>query len=87
MTSGLLAAGAALERVATGATWAEGPVWLAERRAVRFSDIPGNRILEFREETGELRVHREDVEHTNGRTLDLQGAVVQCSHGRRAVER
>ena len=34
-----------------------------------------------------LRVHREDVEFTNGRTLDLAGEIVQCSHGRRAIER
>ncbi|GAA4657819.1 SMP-30/gluconolactonase/LRE family protein [Kineococcus glutinatus] len=85
--SGLLAPGAELERVATGATWAEGPVWLPERRAVWFSDIPGDRILQFDEATGALSTHRAGVEFTNGRTLDLDGAVVQCSHGRRAVER
>jgi gluconolactonase len=76
-----------LEKVATGAIWAEGPVWLAESRTLRFSDIPNNRILEFSEDSGELRVHRHDVEFTNGRTLDLDGSVLQCSHGRRAVER
>ncbi|GAB7189482.1 SMP-30/gluconolactonase/LRE family protein [Kineococcus sp. NUM-3379] len=83
----LLEDGAALQRVATGGTWLEGPVWLPARRAVRLSDIPADRILEFSETTGELTVHREGVEFTNGRTLDLDGAVVQCSHGRRAVER
>ncbi|WP_433278113.1 SMP-30/gluconolactonase/LRE family protein [Pseudonocardia xinjiangensis] len=76
-----------LEKVASGTVWAEGPVWLAESRTLRFSDIPNNRILEFSEDSGELRVHREDVEFTNGRTLDLDGSVLQCSHGRRAVER
>ena len=85
--AGLLEPGAVLERVATGATWAEGPVWLPERRCVRFSDIPGDRILEFGEATGELTTYRQGVEFTNGRTLDLDGSVVQCSHGRRAVER
>jgi gluconolactonase len=54
---------------------------------VRYSDIPNNRIVEYSEATGELSVYRQDVEFTNGRTLDLDGAVVQCSHGRRAVER
>ena len=83
----LLEPGAVLERVATGATWAEGPLWIAARRAVRFSDIPGNRILEYAEETGELSVFAEDVEFTNGRTLDLDGTVIECSHGRRAVQR
>ncbi len=85
--SGLLTPGAELERVATGTTWAEGPVWLPRRRAVRYSDIPANRIVEFSEDTGELTVYLEQAEYPNGRTLDLDGTVVQCSHGRRAIER
>jgi gluconolactonase len=83
----LVEPGARLEKVGSGAVWAEGPVWLPESRTLRFSDIPNNRILEFSEQSGELRVHRDDVEFTNGRTLDLDGSVIQCSHGRRAVER
>ncbi|PPK94609.1 gluconolactonase [Kineococcus xinjiangensis] len=85
--TGPLAQGARLERVATAGTWLEGPVWLPHRRCVRFSDIPGNRILEFSEDTGETSVYCDAAEFTNGRTLDLDGHVVQCSHGRRAVER
>ncbi|WP_114855447.1 SMP-30/gluconolactonase/LRE family protein [Brachybacterium sp. YJGR34] len=85
--SPLLAPGARLEKVATGATWAEGPVWIPRRRALRFSDIPADRILEYSEETGQLSVFSTGVEFTNGRTLDLEGNVVECSHGRRAVQR
>lgn len=84
-THGLLAG--ELEKLWTGGEWLEGPVWLPATQSVRFSDIPNNRILEFDRATGETRVHREDVEYTNGRILDLEGRVVQCSHGRRAVER
>src|SRR5699024_1231487 len=73
--------------VATGAVWAEGPVWVQRRRAVRSSDIPNNRILEVSEHTGELSVVAEDVEFTHGRTLDRAGAVGERSHGRRAVQR
>ncbi|MBO0897167.1 SMP-30/gluconolactonase/LRE family protein [Arthrobacter sunyaminii] len=83
----LLAQDAAVEKVATGAQWAEGPVWIPARSAVRFSDIPGNRILEYREATGALEVYAADAEFTNGRALDREGAVIQCSHGRRAIER
>lgn len=83
----LLEPGATLEKVATGSIWAEGPVWIAADRTVRYSDIPNNRILQFSETTGELSVYQEGVEFTNGRTLDLDGSVVQCSHGRRRVER
>ena len=78
---------AALTRVATGATWSEGPVWLPDLALLRWSDIPGDRILELDPATGRSRVHRTGVEFTNGRTLDRDGSVIQCSHGRRAVER
>ncbi|WP_199521544.1 SMP-30/gluconolactonase/LRE family protein [Jiangella anatolica] len=86
MTS-LLADGAALERLHTGTEWAEGPVWLPRTRRVRWSDIPNDRILEWDAATGETTVYGSGVEYTNGRTLDLDGHVVQCSHGRRRVER
>ena len=85
--SSLLAHGASLERLYTGTVWAEGPVWLPALRALRWSDIPNNRIMQYHADDGGTVVYREDVEFTNGRTLDLSGAVVQCSHGRRAVER
>ncbi|MCX6976626.1 MAG: SMP-30/gluconolactonase/LRE family protein [Verrucomicrobia bacterium] len=87
MSTALLAPGARLERVATGTIWAEGPVWLADRRVVRYSDIPNNRIVEFSEDTGEFSVYANQAEYPNGRTLDLDGSIIQCSHGRRAVER
>jgi gluconolactonase len=86
-SSPLLEQGAALQRVATGAVWAEGPVWLPQRRCVRFSDIHSNRIVEFSEDTGDLTVFDDDAEFTNGRTLDLDGNVVECSHGRRSLQR
>lgn len=71
----------------SGGGWLEGPLWMPELRRVRFSDIPNDRILEVDPVTGTMTVHRENVEYTNGRTRDLEGFVVQCSHGRRAVER
>src|SRR5690625_6759914 len=42
--SPLLVEGAALEKVATGAVWAEGPVWVPRRRAVRFRDRKSTRL-------------------------------------------
>jgi len=83
----LTAPGVTLERLFTGMEWAEGPVWLPSTRSVRWSDIPNDRILEFDPATGDTRVHRDGVEFTNGRTLDLDGEVVQCCHGRRTIER
>lgn len=83
----LIAAGATLEQVWTGAIWTEGPAWIAASGTLRFSDIPNNRILQFEEATGQLSVYRDDVGFTNGRTLDLDGSVIQCSHGGRSIER
>jgi gluconolactonase len=84
---GVLPVTATLRRLATGAIWSEGPVWLPDAGAVRWSDIPNNRILQYALESGELSVYSADAEFTNGRTRDASGAVIQCSHGRRAVER
>ncbi|GAB3597487.1 SMP-30/gluconolactonase/LRE family protein [Microbacterium tumbae] len=83
----MIVAGAELERLATGATWSEGPLWIPNERALRWSDIPGDRILRWDATTSEVTVHRSAVEFTNGRMLDRDGSVVQCSHGRRRLER
>ncbi|BDZ54510.1 SMP-30/gluconolactonase/LRE family protein [Agromyces marinus] len=85
--SSLIAPGAELEALCAGAAWAEGPVWLASERRVRFSDIPNDRILEWDAATGEQHVFRTGAEFANGRALDRDGTVLQCSHGRRAIER
>lgn len=36
---------AAVERLATGFRWAEGPVWFGDGRYLLWSDIPNNRVL------------------------------------------
>ena len=83
----LLRDGAELELVWSGAAWAEGPVWLPARRALRFSDIPNNRILDYFPDSQEIAVHNPAAGYVNGRTLDLQGRVVQCSNQERRIER
>ncbi|MFJ6537710.1 SMP-30/gluconolactonase/LRE family protein [Paenarthrobacter sp. NPDC091711] len=76
-----------LEKLFEGTVWAEGPLWIPQSQTVRWSDIPNNRILEFSPATGATREYATGVEYTNGRTLHPDGSVVQCSHGRRRVER
>ncbi|MDQ0923698.1 gluconolactonase [Pseudarthrobacter sp. W1I19] len=71
----------------TGSIWAEGPLWVPSSRTVRWSDIPNDRILEFDPATGTTGEYALGVEFTNGRTLGSDGSVIQCSHGRRRVER
>lgn len=76
-----------LEQLHSGSVWTEGPLWLPAPKRVRWSDIPNNRILEWDQATGVTSVYRKPAEYTNGRALDAEGRVVQCSHGRRALER
>jgi len=85
--SDLLPYGTDLDKVFTGAIWSEGPCWIPSRKSLRWSDIPNNRILEYFPETRETKTYKSDVEFTNGRTLDLDGTVLQCSHGLRHIER
>ena len=85
--SDLLPYGTDLDKVFTGAIWSEGPCWIPSRKSLRWSDIPNNRILEYFPDTRETKTYKSDVEFTNGRTLDLDGTVLQCSHGLRHIER
>jgi gluconolactonase len=77
---------AVLERLCTGATWSEGPVWLSETEAILWSDIPNNRMLRWSSQDG-MTVWRDKVEFTNGHTRDLNGDLLHCSHGLRAIVR
>ena len=79
--------GAALERLWTGARWAEGPVWFGDSRHLVFSDIPNNRMLRWSEHTGEVEVFRAPSNNANGNTRDRLGRLVTCEHGSRRVTR
>jgi gluconolactonase len=75
-----------LERLATGAVWSEGPVWLSACNTLLWSDIPNNRMLAWSAAAG-LQVWREGVAFTNGHALERDGSLLHCSHGRRAIVR
>jgi len=78
---------AAVERIATGFRWAEGPVWVGDGRYLLWSDIPNNRIMRWLEETGETSVFRSPSHYANGNTRDRQGRLVTCEHDSRRVTR
>jgi gluconolactonase len=78
---------AAVERLWTGARWAEGPVWFGDGRFLLFSDIPNNRILRWTEETEEVSVFRKPSNNSNGNTRDRQGRLITCEHDSRRVTR
>ena len=77
----------ALERLATGFRWAEGPVWFGDGRYLLWSDIPNDRILRWEEETGRVSVFRKPSNFANGNTRDRQGRLVTCEHDSRRVTR
>jgi gluconolactonase len=77
----------AIERLYTGARWAEGPVWFGDGRYLLFSDIPNNRMLRWLEDTGEVTVFRSPSNYSNGNTRDRQGRLLTCEHDSRRVTR
>lgn len=77
----------AVERIATGFRWAEGPVYVGDGRYLLWSDIPNNRIMKWEEETGAVSVYRKPSNFANGNTRDRQGRLVTCEHGGRRVTR
>jgi len=78
---------AAVERIAEGFRWSEGPVWFGDGRYLLWSDIPNNRIMKWEEETGAVSVFRKPSNFANGNTRDRQGRLVTCEHGTRRVTR
>lgn len=82
----LLRADSRLECLASPARWAEGPVWLPGEDAVVFSDVKANRMYRWNRD-GKITIFREQANYANGNTLDRQGRLISCEHGRRGVSR
>ena len=76
----------AVERIATGFRWVEGPQYFPAWRCLIFSDIPNNRMMRLDESDNHLSVFRYPSLNSNGNTSDAQGRLVSCEHtGRRIV--
>lgn len=82
----LFAPDAAPQRLAGGLTWTEGPVYMPARGAVIFSDVRQNRTWAWTD-AGELQEAEHPSGYQNGHCTDLEGRLVACSHGRRALLR
>jgi gluconolactonase len=48
----LVLGNAAVETIATGCRFTEGPVWFGDLWCLPWSDIPNDRMMEWEEETG-----------------------------------
>jgi gluconolactonase len=75
----LLDENAEVERVATGFTFTEGPIWNAAERALYFSDMPGDIRRRWSEEDG-VREVRNPSNKCNGMTYDAEGNLLVCEH-------
>src|SRR5580658_9752044 len=92
----IIPADAMLERIATGYTWTEGPVWAND--SLFFADIPGNSIQKWTPDAGASTFikpsgYKGSVPYSgpepgsNGMTLDSLGRLTVAGHARRNVWR
>jgi gluconolactonase len=77
---------AALETLATGFRWIEGPVWMGDANCLLFQDLPNDRTMRWIEGLG-VSVYRAPSHFANGQTRDRQGRLIACSHRRRCLYR
>jgi gluconolactonase len=75
----LVAEDAEVERLATGFTFTEGPIWNAEGQYLLFSDMPGNVRRRWSEEDGVEEVMKPSNK-CNGMTYDTHGNLLVCEH-------
>ena len=88
---------AAIERLADGYDWAEGPAWDRKHRYLVFSDIPPNLVIKWEPGLGSTvflkpsgytgAEARGGEPGSNGLAFDSAGRLVLCEHGDRRVAR
>lgn len=91
----IIASGTEMQEIASGFTWAEGPVWVADGGYLLFSDIPRNSVMKYKAGEG-ISVFLNPSGYTghdyyglepgsNGLILDTKGQLLSCEHGDRRV--
>jgi len=89
---------AAVEKLADGFAWVEGPAWSRKGGYLLFSDIPNNSVFKWQKEAG-VSLFLKSSGYTgtvpfegrepgsNGLTFDSIGRLVLCEHGDRRIAR
>lgn len=89
---------AAIEIIAEGFQWSEGPLWIETEQMLLFSDVPANTIYKWTEKNG-TAVYLQPSGYTgtepsqskepgsNGLLLDSNGNLILCQHGDRQMAR
>ncbi len=94
----LIPRGTALERVADGIVWSEGPLWDAADGSLLFSDVPRNGMFRWKEGLGVTQVIKGSgytgtapfagrEPGSNGLAFDREGRLVMAQHGNRRIVR
>ena len=78
---------AAIERVATGFRFTEGPAYFGGGRYLVFTDIPNDALLRWDEISGAVATLRSPAGYPDGNTRDRQGRLVTCELGSRTLTR
>ena len=76
---------AEVEQVATGFTFIEGPIWMADG-SLHFSDMPGDKRRRWHPDEG-VTVLRDPSNKCNGMTRDAAGNLIVCEHVTSSVVR
>ncbi|MFH7024095.1 MAG: SMP-30/gluconolactonase/LRE family protein [Heteroscytonema crispum UTEX LB 1556] len=77
---------ALLQKLANGAVHSEGPVYFHEDDSIVWSDAHGNCLLRW-SATDNVTVLRDRSDYQSGNYRDLEGRLVSCSSGLRAIIR
>jgi gluconolactonase len=93
----LLDSGTAIEVIAEGYKWSEGPVYISDSDYLLFSDVPANRVYKWKQGTGASvylepsgytgTVPKEKEPGSNGLAIDKKGRLVLCQQGNRQIGR
>ncbi len=88
---------AAIEVIGKNFNWAEGPLWIAEKNILLFSDVPENKIFQWKNgDTTSLYITPSGYTGkagatgeigSNGLSLDTNNALLLCQSGNRQVAR
>lgn len=89
----LIAPGAVIEKLASGFTWSEGPVWKVDQ--LLFSDVPANTAFSWKEGDTAAEIFLKPSgslvdptgQGSNGLALDARGSLILCQHGERRIAR
>ena len=78
---------AAIERIATGFRFTEGPAYYGDTKQLLFADIPNDALLRWDEISGAVTTLRSPCGNIDGNTRDRQGRLISCELGSRTLTR